>query len=72
MCTDPSTLEKAPKLSLLVVNAKNTVLTSVLCRSERGCVSLLFVFEGLGVLVIFRLCLLRSLDSVEFTYRHNP
>ena len=45
--------------------------TSFLCCSECSCLSLLLIFEGLGILVILRLVFLRSLDNVEIAYR-NP
>lgn len=47
------------------------MLTPVLCCSKCSCISLLLVLEGLGLFVIFRLRLLRSLDNVEISYRHK-
>lgn len=71
MYTNPSTLDKPRKLSfLLTASTRNKELTSFLCCSKRGGGLLLFIFLGLGVLVIIScLDLLRSLDDVEMAYR---
>ena len=69
MCTNPSTLDKSCKLSVLIVSMRGKLLTSFLRCSERSCLSLLLLLESFGILVILPLGFLGCLDNVEITYR---